>query len=426
MKATIIAVAFITSPALFAAADNITSTRDVPVLSRHAVDNVPVTENEKDGRVYEEAFTETSMVANDVPFFFNYKGSNTNFTIDTQSPLNRQYYTYNYNRLRTDIDLGWENNVTFKVIWDLENYLGENYIRSTDFQTIINRDLNIPLAPYSTVVTGDTDTLRSYLYRAYSTVYLPSSALTLGFQRIPFGVGRIWNPTDTLNPPNPISIETGERMGVYGVHYAYDLSDLSDAQLFYTLDKDNRTLNWGGRLKTNIEKMDIGVSTIRNENIKMSGIELERELFATGIGIRTEAGHFENKPLNKEYDKYILGLDYAFPNSLYIVGEYLYNGNGELNKDDYDWTILSLGSWEQLAREYLGLTASYELTPLVILSGTYIQNLCDKSTMFGPHLKWSLADDADLSLGASLFGGDRFTEFWHYKAVHYISFGLYF
>jgi hypothetical protein len=359
-------------------------------------------------------------------FYFNYKGSNNNFTIDTQSPLNKRYYTYNYDRLRTDIDTGWEKKVTLKVIFDLENYLGENYIRSEDFQTLINRDLNIPLAPYGETVTGDVDTVRSYLYRAYSTVYLPNSTLTLGFQRIAFGVGRIWNPTDILNPPNPISIEPGERLGVYGAEYVYDLSDLSEAHAFYTLDKDNRTRDWGGRLKTNLKKFDVAVSAIRNEDVKMSGLEIDGELLSTGVGIRTEFAHFESKPLDKEYDKYIFGIDYGFPNSLYINCEYLFNENGKFDKNDYDWEILSLGTWEQLARQYLGITTTYELTPLVVLSGSYIRNLNDASDMFGPQVKWSLADDADLSVGASLFGGEHYTEFWYYKNVYFLSFGIYF
>ncbi|MBU0579606.1 MAG: hypothetical protein KKA19_00360, partial [Candidatus Margulisbacteria bacterium] len=243
---------------------------------------------------YEEIPEVEYIAEQPVDFYFLYKGSNNNFTLDSQSILNKKYYTYNYNRFRNDLELGWENKVTFKTVLDLENYWGESYLRSPDFHLAKNVSFNMPLHPYHDIVSGNTSTLRSYLYRAYSTIYLPQSTLTLGYQRIPFGVGRIWNPTDILNPPNPISLETGERLGIYGAEYTYNLADLSQVQSFLTLNRDNKTKDYGFRIKSNYYGFDGAISAIRNAELRMSGIEIEREWLDTGVEVRLEAANYEN------------------------------------------------------------------------------------------------------------------------------------
>jgi hypothetical protein len=299
-------------------------------------------------------------------------------------------------------------------------------MRSPERNALQDVSFNMPLNPYHYIVSGNTSTLRSYLYRAYATVYLPASTLTLGYQRIPFGVGRIWNPTDTLNPPNPISIETGERLGVYGAEYVYNLSNLSQAHAFLTLDRDSHTRDYGFRLKSNFAGFDGAVSTIRNDDVRMSGLEIDGELLKTGIGVRTEAGYFENRLLEKNYCNYIYGLDYGFPNSLYIAGELLFNEAGAGNKYDYDFAGYNGLSWVQLARHYLGVLMSYQLTPLTSLSLNDITNLDDGSYFLSPGIKWSLADSADLSLAASFFCGTQYSEFWYYKAVYFVNYSVYF
>ncbi|MFC1517487.1 hypothetical protein ACFL5G_02900 [Candidatus Margulisiibacteriota bacterium] len=396
--------------------------------------SVAVTENKVATADAGPAIPEMNYTPSNIqnPFYFVYKGSNTNFTIDSQSLLSKKYYTVNYNRFRTDIETGWQNKFTFNMILDLNNYWGDSYMRSPDWQLSKAVSFNMPLDPYHDIVSGNSSTLRSYLYRAYATVYLPSSSLVLGYQRIAFGVGKIWNPTDILNPPNPISLEPGERVGVYGASYTYNLADLSQTDLFLTLDRDNKTRDYGFRIKGNHFGYDAAISTIRNKDLRMSGLELDRELFDTGIEVRMEAAHFEvvNKlNENKDYQKYIMGADYAFawPNNWYVTMEYLFNENGEKNKYEYDLlNAVSGTTWDGLGQRYLGFLVNYEWSPLINITASEIVNLDDGSYFLSPGVNWSLAENADLILGASFFCGTQYSEFWYLKDIYYLNLGIYF
>jgi len=363
------------------------------------------------------------------PFFFEHKLSNKNFLYQGHSFYNaKNEYTYNYNRFRTELDLGWEENVTFKVIGDVENYLGKSYLSSPDSHAVRAVSFNMPLDPYHYTVSENEQVLRTYFYRAYSTIYIPDrkDTLTLGLQRAAFGVGRIWNPTDILNPVNPISIESGERVGVYGASYIFYISDLSELQAIMTLDRYNNTKDLGARYKTNFYGYDLALSAIRNKDVRMSGLELERELFSTGIAFRTEGCFLENRLADEDYYKYVVGIDYAFENSLYIVAEHLFNGLGSVYKTEYDLTQVNVLADTQIAKHYLGITLSYELTALHILSVSEVQNINDGSYFIAPSVGWSYAQDMDITFGASLFSGSPYSEFSYYQDIYYFSVDNYF
>lgn len=364
-------------------------------------------------------FTETD-------FYFNYKGSNKNFTFDSRSMLNHNKMTYNYDRLRTDLDFGWENQATFKIIVDLENYLGKSYLTNDQFKAIRSVKFDQPLDPYHYVVSENNQALRSYLYRAYGTFYLPQSTLTLGYQRIPLGVGRLWNPTDIINPYNPLSIEADERLGIYGGLYTYNLQDLAQIKTFFTKNRYSQLKDYGYIVKGNYQKWDVGISYVANKDIKLTGLEIEREILDTGIEARTEFANVDSDILEKKYHKYILGIDYGFPNSTYLVIEYLFNETGNKSKYNYDYSRFNLLGWEQLARSYLGATVSYEFTPLIRGSLATIINLNDGSFFISPGIFYSIEENLDLNLGVSTYSGSKYSEFWYYQSLVYLNLNKYF
>lgn len=367
-----------------------------------------------------------SFVFAESNFYFEHKFSNKNFTFNSRSITDRKNLTYNYDRFRTDLDLGWEKIATFKIIFDLENYLGKSYLKNDQFRALRSIKLNMPLDPYHYIVSENAQVLRTYLYRAYGTFYLPQSTLTLGYQRIPLGVGRIWNPTDIINPYNPLSIESAERLGIYGGLYTYNIDDLSQFKTFFTKNSYSELKDYGYIVKRNIDKYDIGISYVGNKDLTLTGVEIEREILATGIEARTEFAHIDSKVLEKKYQKYIIGLDHGFPNSTYIVVEYFFNEIGATDKNDYDLARIDLLDWQQLAKSYLGATLSYEFTPLLSGSLAAISNLNDGSFFLSPSVHWSIQENLDLDLGSSFYQGQKYTEFWYYQTVNYFSFSNYF
>lgn len=359
-------------------------------------------------------------------FYFNYKFSNKNFTFNSWSAVDRKGMTYNYDRFRTDFDLGWEKMATFKVIFDLENYLGKSYLKNDQFKALRGLKFDMPVDPYHYIVSENTQVLRTYLYRAYGTFYLPQSTLTLGYQRIPLGVGRIWNPTDIINPYNPLSIESAERLGVYGGLYTYDIDDLSQFKTFFTKNSYSELKDYGYIVKRNIDKYDIGVSYVGNKDLTLTGAEIEREILDSGIEARTEFAYIDSKTLGRKYQRYIIGADYGFPNSTYVVVEYLFNEIGVKEKEDYDLWRIDLLEWRQLAKSYLGATLSYEFTPLINGALAAISNLNDGSFFLSPSVHCSIQENFDLDIGSIFYQGQKYTEFWHYQTMNYFSLSNYF
>ncbi|MFC1482633.1 hypothetical protein ACFL56_00065 [Candidatus Margulisiibacteriota bacterium] len=366
--------------------------------------------------------------------YFSYKGSLQNFTIGSQTITTEQDYVYNFTRFRTDLDGGIENTITYKIIFDIENYLDYTYLTSPDYQLQKDVMLDIPIDPYGEIIDEDNQILRSYLYRAYATMYLFKSdylndTLRLGFQRIALGVGRIWNPTDILNPPNPLSLEPTERLGVVGVEYTRPFSDLTQLQVFLTSNNDSETKDYGFRAKSNVAQTDIALTVIKNDinQMTMTGCEIEREVFNTGIGARSEIAFFNNEKTDEQNTKYITGFDFGVPNtSIYVLFEYLYNENGETDPNKYNMANLNLMTWDQLAQNYCAITYSFEVTSLIYNSNSLIYNINDNSYSVAKSIKINLDDNVDMNLQATLFNGAKNTEFFFYNNIYSINFSIYF
>jgi hypothetical protein len=363
-------------------------------------------------------FSITWLYASIDDLYLDHTISNTNFTF-FQKGQNDHTQTYNQNRLRFDIYASYQQLMEIKAIGDVSSFVDPALLSSQEFAALKNYQADIPMDPDHVIIDEENLFLQSSWYRLYSTIYYPYGRINFGLQRIPLGVGKIWNPTDIINPANPLSVEPGERIGSYGSRLTYALGTLSEIQYFHTLDSDNYKQDVGGKIVFNVGSYDLAVSTIDNPQVNMLGLNFDGEIFETGIGFRSEYGSFYEE--QKEYIRYIVGMDYAFANSLYIIMEYCHNGDGQNSLTDYDLLALqqSVTSWSQLAVNYLGLTASYQLTMLDTLNYSQINNLDDGSFFSSPSISHSLSNNSAVSFGASLFNGQNYSEFWYYDDLYY-------
>jgi len=207
--------------------------------------------------------------------------------------------------------------------------------------------------------------------------------LSAGRQRVPFGVGRIWNPIDIFNPIDSTSIETGEREGVDSLRFEYALSELSTFDITLAEDKG------AARLKTFFNFVDVAlVSVIDNEQDRIIvGWELEGELGDSNIDARSEGGVFYDQTTNEYHTELIFGVEYGFSNSLTLLFEYQYN-----DEDNFD---------------QLGATLSYQISPLLSFYLLAILDLNDHSSLISPTLTYSLSDEMTLTGGFFVYSGDE-------------------
>lgn len=351
--------------------------------------------------------------------------SDSNYTIGSQSVITDKTYIYNYNRLRLEADY-YSDNIDMTLRIDDENILGKEYLNTPDYQFAKKYDHSLPVDIYKYIYDNGEIENRLYLYRAYATVRYGNHDFIAGLQRIPFGVGKIWTPTDVFNPVNPLSIETGERVGVMALRAELNPSDMTRIQITGNVKNDWKANKLGIRMKGVFKSIDAGISLITGVDFNMYGYELEMNIGSTGAELRSEGGYFNYFTEDNQYFKGILGVEYGFENSLIISFEYLFNGAGEDNYKDYTVNTVDYSQWNEMGKHYVATVLSYQISPLLTSNISFINNLSDQSYFISPSIEYSISDNINMKVGYQLFGGTRGSEFNKYNDILFINFNIYF
>ncbi len=140
------------------------------------------------------------------------------------------------------------------------NILGYDQARySTDFNRL-RAELRLEHEQYpdifvkllvdnKTRYTASPDSLHNTtsIYRGYLQYRGVKHFWSVGKQRIPLGVGRIWNPIDVFNPVDAQAVEPDERKGTESLRYEYAFTDLSN--LDATLAEEKAAMRIKGYLE---------------------------------------------------------------------------------------------------------------------------------------------------------------------------------
>ncbi|MFH0990768.1 MAG: hypothetical protein V1799_12205 [bacterium] len=264
-----------------------------------------------------------------------------------------------------------------------------------------------------------------YLDRFHFKQSFEFGDLTIGRQRIAWGTGRIWNPTDLFNPINPTSVAKIEKDGVDAALFKFRLGNFTDLSLVVNPQRGWSTANVGYRFRANYQEFDFSLVGGYFDNFVMFGGDFAGNLFDAGV--RGEAlvtlapGNYDFKSTN-----YILGADYQFSSRLYGLLEYHFNGEGQFEKSQYDLPHLANGEILNVGRQYISALGTYLVHPLVTLSLNYTRNLSDRSQFIAGSISASASDELSLALGGQLFFGENFSEYWYYPRSLYLKADLYF
>lgn len=249
--------------------------------------------------------------------------------------------------------------------------------------------------------------------------------IEIGRQRVAWGTGRIWNPTDLFNPINPASFEKIEKDGADLITTQIYLGIFTDLTLVYNPRGSLRKNNAAFRFRSNYREYDVAVIGGYFDRRAVIGGDFAGNLFTAGF--RGEGIVSANKDdLSDNFVKFILGLDYQFTPELYALVEYQHNGEGASNKRNYDLPRLLRGEIINLAQNYLFLQTNIQLHPLLNSTIAYNGNLDDRSGFILAMATYSLRSNLDLSLGGQVFYGNRFDEYWYYPNSFFLQGQFYF
>ena len=228
--------------------------------------------------------------------------------------------------------------------------------------------------------------------------------VTLGRQRINWGMNLAWNPNDVFNAYSFFDFDYEERPGsdalrirkytgyASEIDFAIKAADRFDeltTALKYQINKWNYDIQFiGGLMKNNVT-----LGTGWAGNLWNAGFKGEFT-YLMALDENEESGLIGS-----------LSADYLFPNSLYLNGSVLYNGYGQQSQDfslintssNLDIRSISPYKWSTF------LQASYPAHPLLNTGLSTILFPTDGSLFINPFITYSIIDNLDLAIISQVF-----------------------
>jgi len=248
--------------------------------------------------------------------------------------------------------------------------------------------------------------------------------VTVGRQRINWGINLVWTPNDIFNSFNYFDFDYVERPGCDAILMEYFTGTTSSLQFAFKMDSDEeitsalmyRFNRWNYDFQTfaGVMTKDIVVGAGWSGDIK-------------GAGFTGEVSYFHPYDQFSDTNGVLVGslsANYTFKNSLFINASYLFNSDGTTGPAGYGYALsfyLDISAKNfTLAKHSIYAGIGYPLTPLVRADLSSIFNPNDKSGYVGPSLDISLTNNVSFLLIGQVFWGETLTEFGDYGTMCYM------
>lgn len=231
--------------------------------------------------------------------------------------------------------------------------------------------------------------------------------ITLGRQRINWGVNLAWNPNDIFNTYNFLDFDYEERPGSDALRIQYNITSfrsfeiaakkgntLND-QIIAALYKFNKN-SYDIQLLGGIYQKDITAGAGWAGNLKDAGFKGELNYFHPMENVRDSSGLFNGA----------ISVDYTFSKGYYVNASVLYNhaGSNDLSK------VYSMSSIQVSPKSIMPFKQTYfvqvskNFSPIFSASLNTIYSPSNNVLVLFPNLNFTVANNWDISLiGQSFF-----------------------
>jgi hypothetical protein len=314
-----------------------------------------------------------------------------------------------------------------------------------------------------TIIEGDSFSWDHLFYRLHLDYESEHVGVTLGRQRIPWGVGRLWNPIDRFNAIGPLAIESDQSGGVDAVNARLRFSGFTYLQGVYAAAEDSDDQSYAARLHGVFRNVDYSLVAGVFEKALALGFDLdgnlgdaaaraevvwtrsEREIRPIGSGGASELGDFW---------QVVVSVDYLFDvgTGLYGLVEHLYNGNAlgfgyglagpllpffeetdvppdpAIDPGIFPGPYVKFTSNARFggsrvvtrSENLTGVMLGYDFTPEIRGELLAIYDWSGTSASFFPIVRYNALDWLELTLGVQLFAGPRLSEFGDLEPLGYL------
>ena len=309
--------------------------------------------------------------------------------------------------------------------------------RVVDFDTTIYPDEDAPEGSFGLFHNLDRASI------AYGADF---GDITIGRQAIAWGSARVVNPTDVIAPYAYNQLDTEDRIGVDAIRVQIPIGVLGEFDTGYVFG-ENFAFGKSAfflRSQLNAVETDFSISLLGFREHLMTGFDIARGIGGAGFWLEAAyvyAHSFDSENPNAEnYLRASIGLDYSFGGVAYGFIEYHFSGAGAQEPEDYlanlDRPAYTDGAVYLMGRHYFVPGLTFQITPLISLSGVVLSNIADPSVFPSLQVEYNFAQDIYLSAGGFIGIGKRpetedeetqfRSEFGGYPTLFFSSFRIYF
>ena len=255
--------------------------------------------------------------------------------------------------------------------------------------------------------------------------------ISIGRQRVNWGINTIWNSNDLFNAYNFIDFDYIERPGSDVIRFQYTGDDLSSLDVVYKPSTFiNQTIGINNSVIAALYKInkigydfqfllanyydDIALGGGWAGNIKNAGFKGEITYF-----ISEDSSEKNSTSLSTS-------IDYSFKNGFYILASHLYNSNGfsdpyGFNLQAVTQNVLSPKNLMPSKHTYL-IQSSKSISPPINASLTLLYGQGIKFLYISPNISYDINSRLDASLISQFFYLDNFGDFKNILKGFYLQF----
>ncbi|MDP4284199.1 MAG: hypothetical protein Q8891_07225 [Bacteroidota bacterium] len=331
------------------------------------------------------------------------------------------------NLVHNRVDVRWFHDSAWKFHLGIRNRFFYGDSAALSIQDALLQNSNDGYFDLSkTIAKGPSFLLNSTIDRASVDYTHGKWEITAGRQRINWGLNLVWNPNDIFNAYSYFDFDYEERPGTDAVRVQYYLNSTSSAEIAYKPGRNANETIAAGLYRFTKGSYDIqALAGIVNTDYVLGG-------GWSGVlgqaGFNGEISAFiprKNFQLSNTVISASLGVNYTFPNSLYLHGAYLLNSSGLLKGDNLSPSFFLINvSAKSLspARHSLFAEAAYQFNPLIRGDFSGIYTPADGSFFIGPFFTFSLTNTIELLTGGQLFFGGKQSLYSNYGKVLFLRF----
>ncbi|MCJ8345646.1 hypothetical protein MJH12_08900 [bacterium] len=237
-----------------------------------------------------------------------------------------------------------------------------------------------------------------------------------GRQALSFGTSHFISVMDVINPFPPGTIDSSFKPGIDALRIQKALGDTGELEFIFAPNEYQKDNAYFIRTRQLVNQIDYEflMGRFRSHNMVALGFEgeiKEQSIWGEIALIRYDDNLLDSISKQSNQLSYNIGLDFHPKDGENISISWFHQNSGAKDANDYLRVLTNPSFREQFAylkgRDYINLSYTNKLKPLVDASVAFIYNVDDQSVFVQPKLSINTSDDSNLVLFYTFGLGSR-------------------